>query len=77
MISKKVFIGALASCIEPVMKEPEREGLKEIIKELKEGDDTQWAVGETLQRIIHLKGSLSEEHFDDYCKIVENYYRGR
>jgi len=66
---------ALLSCIEPI-KLGNRTLLDEKIKVLKQGDGESWAIGETIQRIIYLKGNLNKSETKELDDLLIGYYIG-
>jgi len=64
---------AVLSCIEPIKLE-NRTLLDEKIKLLKQSDGESWAIGETIQRIIYLKGNLNESETKELDNLLIEYY---
>lgn len=59
MVDEGQLLGALSSCV-TLTKQFKRDTIDEKIRELKQGDGESWAIGETIERIMILRGMLDD-----------------
>jgi hypothetical protein len=75
MADERQLLKALISCVEPIPIQ-DRKILKSKIEELKRGDDAEWAIGETIERIKIFYGCLDENDLIQVKELLKEYYTG-
>lgn len=74
MAVERQLLKALISCVE-LVNQHDRTYLELKIKELKQTDGESWAIGETIQRILHFYGNLNEEDLIQVNELLKEYYQ--